>query len=249
MIYDCRNTVKKILAVLYLKWKAENYSSLVREYSALAFRLSGSAVITAGGKKYYVGSNDIIYLPQNLIYDAEYSDTEMLVIHFETSVDDTAPEVYSFANTENIYTSLLKALELWQNKVPGYEAYVQSQLYYIFGQLCENETGTKMPPYFSSALSYINSNFTDSFLSIDRICKETGIGATNLRGLFKKHCQKTPIEYITSLRLDHARNLISSGASIESAAEKSGFNDSKYFARIVKKHFGCTPKELKKFGK
>ena len=39
--------------------------------------------------------------------------------------------------------------------------------------------------------------------------------------------------------------IISCGTTIEQAAEKSGFNDSKYFARVVKKRFNCTPRELK----
>lgn len=67
--------------------------------------------------------------------------------------------------------------------------------------------------------------------------------------LFQKYYDKTPIEYITQLRLEHARNLIACGMVIEQAAEKSGFNDSKYFARVVKKYLGCTPRELKNYGK
>jgi AraC-like DNA-binding protein len=37
--------------------------------------------------------------------------------------------------------------------------------------------------------------------------------------------------------------------TIEDAACESGFNDPKYFARVVKKHFGCTPRDLKLYGK
>ena len=58
-----------------------------------------------------------------------------------------------------------------------------------------------------------------------------------------------PVAYITDLRLEYARNLISGGMSIEAAAVESGFNDPKYFARRVKKHFGCTPSKLKTYGK
>ena len=44
-------------------------------------------------------------------------------------------------------------------------------------------------------------------------------------------------------------NLITCGVSVETAAEQSGFNDSKYFARVVKKYYHCTPRELKHHGK
>jgi len=57
------------------------------------------------------------------------------------------------------------------------------------------------------------------------------------------------VQYITELRLENARNLISCGMPIEAAACESGFGDSKYFARVVKKHFLCMPRELKTFGR
>ena len=57
------------------------------------------------------------------------------------------------------------------------------------------------------------------------------------------------MEYITRLRLEYARRLIANGVSVESTAYESGFNDPKYFARVVKKHFGCTPRNLKTYGK
>ena len=42
---------------------------------------------------------------------------------------------------------------------------------------------------------------------------------------------------------------LANGSTIEHAAFNSGFNDSKYFSRVIKKFFNCTPRELKSFGK
>jgi AraC-like DNA-binding protein len=81
------------------------------------------------------------------------------------------------------------------------------------------------------------------------VCEAAGIGTTVFRQLFKRYYQKTPMEYITQLRLEHARNQISGGMPIELAAAESGFADPKYFARVVKKNLGCTPRDLKKYGK
>ena len=173
----------------------------------------------------------------------------MIVIHFKTAINDKLPEVYSCANAEAVYKAFLSAHILWKEKKAGYKVYVCSQLYYIFGKMVEGKYTNQIPPFFLSAVSYINGNYTNNALTIETICKESGIGATNLRKLFQKYYDKTPIEYITQLRLEHARNLIACGMVIEQAAEKSGFNDSKYFSRVVKKHFHCTPRELKFYGK
>lgn len=93
---------------------------------------------------------------------------------------------------------------------------------------------------------YINANFKNN---TDDIYRETGVSATYLRTLFQKHFGKRPTEYIINLRLEHARNLIACGTSVKEAAFESGFNDPKYFARVVKKHFHCTPRELQLYGK
>lgn len=249
MLYDGNNPVLQIIGVEQLCWRGGTFDVKPREFSALAFRISGTATITANGEKYHINSNDILYLPQHIAYKAEYTDTEMLAIHFTTSENDRAPEIYSFQNTEQIYKLFLNALHFWKNKEPGFHIYTFSQLYMILGVILEKSTKTNQPAHFLNAVSFINSNYKNSALSVDRICAEAGISATVFRQLFKRHYQKTPTEYIASLRLEYARNLIAGGMAIEKVAYESGFNDAKYFARVVKKHFGCTPRELKNYGK
>ena len=249
MLCEGNNPILKIIGVEHMYWRGGVFDVKARDYSALAFRISGNATITIGGKEHYIHANDILYMPQNIAYKAEYSDTEMMVIHFVTSENDSDVEVYSIQNVEQIYKLFLSALSFWKNKEPGYHVYTLSQLYIILGVILEKSTKTKQPEHFLKTISFINSNYRNSTLTIDMICAEAGISATVFRQLFKKYYQKTPTEYIINLRLEYARSLISSGVSIEKATYESGFNDSKYFARVVKKHFGCTPRELKNYGK
>lgn len=249
MLYDGNNPILRIVGVEHMRWNSGIFDVKPREYSALAFRIRGNATITAGRNEYYIQSNDILYLPQNMGYIAEYADTEMLVIHFVTAQNDSELEVYSFQNVELIYKLFLSARAFWKNKELGFHIYALSQLYMILGVILEKSTKTNQPQHFLNAVSFINANYKNSALSIDMICREVGISATVFRQLFKKYYQKTPMQYITNLRLEYARSLISNGVSVENATYESGFNDSKYFARVVKKHFGCTPRELKNYGK
>ena len=249
MLYDVNNPILHIVGVSHMRWTGGTFDVKPREHSAIAFRISGDAVITNGEKEYYVNPNDILYLPQNMGYIAEYTDTEMIVIHFMTARDDDEIEVHRFENGEQLYKLFLRALDLWKNKKPGYAAYTMSELYRILGCILEQKAETNMPQSFLRAISFTNANYKDNTLSVGMVCNAAGIGATAFRQLFQKYYQKTPTEYITDLRLEHARNLISGGMSIEEAAYESGFNDPKYFARVVKKHFRCTPRELKNYGK
>lgn len=249
MLYEGTNPIVSVIGVENVFWNAETLDIAPREYSALAFRIKGEAIITNKGENFEINTNDILYLPQNMPYKAEYTDTEILVIHFKTLIDDKRIEVYTLKNCEEVYKLFMQAHNLWKNKELGYEVFEMSILYKILGKIFEGETKTKLPKHFLKAVSLINSKFTDSSISISQICKEVGIGETVFRQLFKTHFQKSPLRYITELRLEQARNLISCGVSIEMSAIESGFNDPKYFSRVVKKQFGCTPRELKVYGK
>ncbi len=249
MLYECQNAICRVEGVEHLRWDGGFFEIEPRAYSALAYRIRGTATITVDKTAYFVNTGDVLYLPQGVKYTAEYTDTELLVIHFQTVSDDMVPEVYGCDNAEQIYKAFLSAHICWQEKAPGFEAHVYAQLYPILATLCENKMARKMPECFLNAVSYIHANYTDGDLSVPKICQSAGIGATNLRTLFQKYYQTTPTEYITKLRLERARTLISCGMPIEQAAGQSGFNDSKYFARVVKKHFLCTPRELRLYAK
>lgn len=249
MLYECQNAICRVEGVEHLRWGRGTFTIEPRGYSALAYRVRGTATITVDGNSYFVNVGDVLYLPQGVAYTAEYSDTELLVIHFRTVGDDTKPEVYGCDNAQAIYNAFLSAHIAWQEKAPGFEARVYAQLYAVLATLCENKMARKLPECFVEAVSYIHAKYTEPDLTVPKICQSAGIGATNLRALFQKYYQKTPTEYITKLRLERARNFISCGMSVEQAAVRSGFADPKYFARVVKKHFACTPRELRLYAK
>ena len=248
MLYQGENSVLKITAVEHLRWGAGVFQVKPRDYASLTFRIKGKATLTYGDDVCYVNPGEVLYLPQNLGYTATYTDTELLTINFITHSSDPRPEVYSLPSGAQLCSMFLRAQALWESKAPGYGLQAMSALYGILGAICQAETSTRLPPHFLKAVSYMNANFTGD-ITIGAVCEEAGIGATAFRLLFKQYYQKTPVEYITQLRLEHARNLIAGGMAVEQAALESGFHDPKYFARTVKKHFGCTPRGLKNYGK
>lgn len=249
MLFDANNPILEIVSVAHMRWKGGVFQVNPRAHSAIAFRISGDAQIFTREQECYVNSNDILYLPQRMGYTAEYTDTEMIVIHFVTLRDDDRIQVYSFENGEQIYKLFLRALDIWKSKRPGFAVNTMAQLYLILGSILEHRAESDVPQSFLKAISYINANYKDNSIHVSAICAQVGMGETVFRQLFRKHYQKSPVEYITDLRLENARNLISGGMSVEDAAYESGFNDPKYFARVVKKRLQCTPRELKHYGK
>lgn len=249
MLYDGLNHISELLGVDKMQWSGGDFDISPRSYAALGFRIKGNALITTNRKRYEVHANDVLYLPQELAYKAEYSDTELLVVHFKTVERDLEPEVYSLNNSDSLYNNFLRMQILWEKKEAGYRVDIASLLYRVLGSICREKNTASLHHELLECVSYMNSSFRNPGICVNEICREAGISETSFRRLMKEHYRKTPVEYLTELRIEYARNLISCGTSVEQAALESGFNDSKYFARTVKKHLGCTPRELKNFGK
>lgn len=249
MFFDNGNHVTEIVGVNRISWKKQENTVLPRGYCALAFRIKGDGTIRCAGVEVSLSPGTVLYLPQNIGYSTAYGDTEIIVIHFGTSSSDAEPELFLPENEEKIYKLFLDALYVWQAKEAGFRLFVSSILYKILGTLYTEKQKQTLPESFISAVSLINSSFRDNTLSLREVCREGGISETYFRKLFSEQYGKTPISYVTGLRLEYAQNLISNGVSVEKAAYAAGFNDPKYFARVVKKYLNCTPRDLRTYGK
>lgn len=90
-------------------------------------------------------------------------------------------------------------------------------------------------------LEYINSNFSED-LNLDFLAKSARMSKYHFIRTFKSICGLTPIQYISNLRISKARELmLYSDLNVTQIAEKSGFNDARYFSQVFKNKEGITP--------
>lgn len=87
--------------------------------------------------------------------------------------------------------------------------------------------------------------FTDPEISITAILKESGYAKDYARRCFHRATGMTPGEYVTHLRMDYAKQLLSERKQLRlSVADISmmcGYYDSRYFSRIFRKETGMSP--------
>lgn len=244
MFYQCGNPVLEILTVGRFGWQARQLDVPARPYCALAFRLKGGGSLLCNGTTYALAPGDVLYMPQGVSYHHDYTDTDLLLFHFVTANNDPHPEIYHLENPESVREQFQKAVTLWQEKKPGYTGMCMSILYRILGILGKQAAYDRMPAHFIEAVTILSGEFRNSDLRIGDVCARAAISQTVFRELFRIHYDRTPVAYLTEQRLEHARSLIAEGASVEQAALSSGFSDPKYFARVVRRLCGCTPKQL-----
>ncbi len=124
----------------------------------------------------------------------------------------------------------------------------------FFGILDIISTGAKkgrtevqhLPPAFSEIVNYISRRFTEPACTPAKICENFYISKSTLCRRFRRYFQTTPSDYIESKRLSEAKQLLSTGHSVQSACINSGFSDCAYFIMRFRKKFGITPYKYQK---
>jgi len=95
--------------------------------------------------------------------------------------------------------------------------------------------------------SFIENNLDNASLSVNDIANEFGMSRSALYTKINEVIGQAPAEYIRSIRLNKASELLSSKElSIAQIAYMTGFNDPHYFGKAFKREYGITPSEYRK---
>lgn len=96
------------------------------------------------------------------------------------------------------------------------------------------------------ALNYIQTYYMNP-ISLEDIAGICCMSKSSCCRIFKKVLRQTPIEYVTSFRINQSLGLIADNKySITEIALKTGFANSSYFAEMFHKTTGMTPTQYKK---
>lgn len=94
---------------------------------------------------------------------------------------------------------------------------------------------------FRDVLQYVNKYYCND-ISIQSVSKKFVINPSYLSQMFRKEIKKTFTQYLTSLRMSDACELLKDTEyTINEIADKIGYNDYFYFAKTFKKFTGKTP--------
>mgnify|MGYP001764354450 FL=1 len=91
------------------------------------------------------------------------------------------------------------------------------------------------------SLGFIHEHYARDF-DIDELAGQVAVSPSYLFRLFKKKMQVTPMHYRNMVRVDKAKLLLADHQlTVDDVAERVGFDDPKYFARVFRDMTGTTP--------
>ncbi len=149
---------------------------------------------------------------------------------------------------EYIVPYIQKIIKLLKEKGQNYEMMISSLVYEMLLNIVENTPSVnkeKIDVSISNVVSYIKNNF-DQKITIKNILENTTYSKNHMERLFKEKMHMTMKDYLYSLRLRRAQELlISTDMSLKEIAEATGLSEYRALYYLFIHNIGCTPNEFR----
>lgn len=224
-----------------------------RKAHGLTLVLSGELCISfADGESYCAHEGDIILQRYRDAYRLEAvgeTPTEYIVISYLTREEDFSSTIlppcrlFSTEHRRRYRDAFSRAAET--HGAPGVcgnallRALVQQILCHII-QEYHTRTISKDGP-LACAKHFIESSF-ERDIGISDIAAAACCSPSHLRTLFRNSCGESPIHYLNRMRIEHAKEMLTSNLfRLEEIASACGFRNVYYFSRVFKEYTGISP--------
>ena len=221
------------------------------ECCEVILNIKGEGTITIGEEKlpFFPGSVHIV--PKNTphIKEASIKFQDIFLLTDDISFVQKSP----FAFQDDEAKTLEKLLQIMLCRYPREtqgDSILQSMYELVLKIIAEACTVEKSDTDVDAIISKLALSFNDPELSLSKILEGVGYCKDHVRRKFLAQTGMTPVEYITSLRIEHAKKLLSKqnalSLQIGDISMLCGYYDQRYFCRIFKRETGMTPTEYLK---
>lgn len=231
--------------------KSKKYRSFAAHKHSDAWEISlqteGEMVVTIGGDPYVVQQNDIRVVPPGLTHSGQSTGLCADIFLVADYLDFS-----DIVITHDYDGNILKLMEIL-NKVTterenNYEAIADTITEAICAYIKRYRGGGYKHGFTVDFKNILYENISNPDFDMAKEIGKVGFNADYFRKCFKEDFKKTPLEYLTTLRMNQAKKLLRQIPlqGVESIATQCGFKDIYYFSKAFKKNVGLSPSEYRK---
>ncbi|MDC7241471.1 MAG: helix-turn-helix domain-containing protein, partial [Spirochaetales bacterium] len=150
---------------------------------------------------------------------------------------------------EENYNSLKSSFDRDLNLLAGYrefQEYLRNLIYSCFQEMKESREQADSQPVRDAKI-FISTNYKDNSISLEKVAQSIDLSPSYFSSLFKQQTGEGFLDYLTSIRVEEAKELLrTSRMTVSAVASEVGYSDTKYFTRLFKKLTGIKPSEFRK---
>ena len=199
------------------------------------------------GKTYAATVGDVMVIPPNIPHGS-VSDICFTDMYFRTDNMD-----FSEITVVHDYDNAIKPLMDMLIKVcTEKETEWQNISSFLSETICSYikkyaKTNYKYP-FVAEIKNKMYENISNTDFNITEAVRKIGYNIDYFRRCFREELHLTPHEYLTNLRIDTAKHLLTQRTfqSVEKVAGQCGYSDYFYFSKLFKKQTGLSPKSYRK---
>ncbi len=226
--------------------KGRRLSVVNRPTYALHFCTLGKITYTHKGQKYVADPDHAMILPMNATYELYNNEGGQFPLINFLCAEDTLPREFisypirSVASYLEDFEKIRTLPDIKENRLLKL-----SLLYKIFNQISyESNKGVQI---LAPAVKYMTTHLSEAGITNDILAKEAHISEIYLRTLFRECYHTSPHQYLISLRMERAKQLLlETDDTIQNIAFASGFSSIYHFTRAFKKNTAMNPTEYRK---
>ena len=114
-------------------------------------------------------------------------------------------------------------------------------------EIRDQNSGNKNRSILKPAVDFIDSHYMDEEISLNTVANVANVSSNHFSALFSQNMGQTFIEYLTTLRMNKAKELLRcTGMRFSEIAGEIGYKDAHYFSYLFKKTQGMTPSDYRK---
>lgn len=263
-LYEKITPMEKNFPIKIKRARREEYVALHwHEHMEILYFISGNCNVVCGGEAYSAKAGDTIVINSNeLHYTDNNGEADFFCIHitpdFFADIDFSDVLFRTYVDKDCFIADSVERMYL-ENcaREAGYDMRIKGTAYLLMAHMVSNYKADELSESdvvlrknrlnrIGEILNYISKNYHTKLTTI-MLADRFHLTEHYFCSLFKKETGQSPINYINGYRIQKAAILLkNTDQSITEIAMNVGFEDSNYFARCFKKHFGISAREYRR---
>lgn len=219
----------------------------------IMFITKGSCDFYFNEKKHRLSAGDVAYYTSGTVREAKNQTpgTALYAFDFDLFGCDRLPlpEVTHLDSFESFTPNFKSFFFSWYQKYDGYKLICSGIFMMILATLIFPASQKGVNPHVSAMKAYIADHLNEA-MTVDEIANVVNLSPAYCGALFIKSEGLTIHEFINSMRINHAKDLLVSDMfTISEISAIIGYNDMFYFSKKFKQLTGASPSEYRRLHK